>query len=172
MRYSLPTLALAKSTDAVMLLDGDQRIVEADWSVCDSTPANTEHNAEWENHALDLLGCVPQHFANSKDGSSDDASVVKNLREILLWARQNIYYLNGNVPEAAILAETEKWDPNSTTSSAKARFVEIARAIFGHSKTARVPASDILNAQRIHLGRLDESSPLIKSAFAAVDAVR
>ncbi|NMD97429.1 ATP-binding protein [Rhodococcus sp. BL-253-APC-6A1W] len=171
-KHSLPTLALAKSSDAVMLLDGDQRIDGADWSVCDSTPATGEHRETWEKHATALLGCVPQHFANSKNGSSDDDSVVKNLREILLWARDNIYYLDGKVPEAAILAETEASDPDSTTVEAKARFVEIARTTFGLGKSARVPALDILTAQRMHLSQLDESSPLIKSAFEAVNAVR
>ncbi|WP_354371028.1 ATP-dependent nuclease [Prescottella equi] len=170
--HSLPALALAKATDVVMLLDGDQLTGGADWTECDRIPATAENRDRWQELAKKLLGCVPKHFANTKGQEVDDESVVKNLRDILLWGRDNIYYLDGKVPEAALLAETEDWDPESRTPESKARFVEIARETFGHSASARVPSTDILSAQRIRLSKLDESSPLIKSAYAAIDAVR
>ncbi|MGF7122571.1 ATP-binding protein [Rhodococcus sp. AG1013] len=170
--HSLPALALAKATDVVMLLDGDQRTDSADWTECDRIPATAQNRELWQELAKKLLGCVPKHFANTKGQEVDDESVVKNLRDILLWGRDNIYYLDGKVPEAAVLAETEDWDPESKTRESKARFVEIARETFGHSASARVSSTDILSAQRIRLSKLDESSPLIKSAYAAIDAVR
>ncbi len=161
--HSLPALALAKATDVVLLLDGDQRIDTADWTECDRIPATGDNRERWQELAKNLLGCVPKHFANTKGKDVDDDSVVRNLRDILLWARDNTYYLDGKVPEAAVLNETEDWDPDAGTRKSKDRFVEIAREVFGHSSSARVPSADILSAQRIRLSGLDGSSPLIKS---------
>lgn len=171
-KHSLPALALTQATDVVILLDGDQRFDEADWNEVSQIPVTAENRARWEKLAEKLLGCVPTHFANTRGKSVDDESVVKNLHDILLWGSKHVLYLDGKVPEAAVLSETEEWDAASDTKASKSRFVEIARETFGHSAKASVPSTDILNAQRIRLGQLDERSPLIQSAFAAIDAVR
>ncbi|QXW01952.1 AAA family ATPase [Rhodococcus globerulus] len=171
-KYSIPALALSQSSDTVLLLDGDQRIENADWSLIDSLPTTPENRKNWEDLATSLLGCVPTHFADTRDSKVDDSSVAINLQTILKWSRQNVFYLDGKVPEAAILSETEGTSIDMSTAESKGRFVEIARTTYNLSQNEAVPARDILSAQRISLSKLGKDSPLLKSAFAAIEAIR
>ncbi|MEI4747973.1 AAA family ATPase [Rhodococcus erythropolis] len=171
-KYSIPALALSKSSETVLLLDGDQRLENADWSLIESLPATSENRKKWEDLATSLLGCVPIHFADTMGSKVDDASVSTNLQTILKWSRENVFYLDGKVPEAAILSETEGTSVDMSTTESKARFVEIARTTFNLSQNEEVPARDILSTQRISLSKLGEDSPLLKSACAAIEAIR
>ena len=192
-RSVIPTLAASHMSTSVVLLDGDQlprsrgsgvypcRDGVPDWSELDQIPTEAESDAEaeelverWRAVVESIFGESVRFDIHTRDGDSHRSNVreIQEIARNLRWCRDNVRFIAGRVPEAALLHEVDGHDPNMATKDAKAEIERITRSALNKANHESVTAAEILETQKRMLAGLANSahqaSPLLSSAYAAV----
>ncbi|MCG7630881.1 AAA family ATPase [Gordonia McavH-238-E] len=189
-RTVVPTLAVAGTTDTVVLLDGDQLKAlpegsgnphEPTWDRIDELPTDASTPAEaaalvkrWRELVEEILGTGSSFEIYGRDSDSfrSDKTEVSEINRNLRWCRSHVRFLAGYVPEAMLAHELDdQYDLMTPTSEAKKYFVHLAEQDID-PEYERVTAEDILAKQKTCLVRLAKKSgaksALLQSAYDAV----
>ncbi|MGI5165580.1 ATP-dependent nuclease [Spirillospora sp. CA-253888] len=152
--HFIPSFALSRTKDCLILLDGDQ--------VTESSNVTPEAVAETDLEGVVrvLLHGEPRLSLNGSGGTATPGERVAQLRAILQWCKRNLDFLPGDDPESLLLSMTN--EPVASSGS-KARWVERTRAALGREAWEPVTAQEILGEQERLLAQVDDQAPELVS---------
>ncbi|OBG76439.1 hypothetical protein A5700_21760 [Mycobacterium sp. E1214] len=159
----LPSLAIGGFEKAAILLDGDQSPATRNTSL-DAMDAIAARGEDLDE--LNTLWRLQFHAAEPNlHSDSDHSRDIPNLIACLTWAASHLAYLPGSSPEQALATALGDEDPSKTDTTWKEYWVNRVRSEL-HMTDEEIVTSDlILDLQRIELGRLPSSSPLLQAVY-------
>ncbi|MEU4517826.1 AAA family ATPase [Amycolatopsis sp. NPDC024027] len=143
----IPSFALARKSDSLVLLDGDQR------PDIDCPEPDEIQEANLEETANKIAGGEVRIFPDGHKGDSSAASKSAQLRLVLEWYRLNVDYLPGMVPEELLV---EMAGESLGDVDAKVYWKHRTRSSLGLEEWEAVTASEILAEQRRELAKVDD----------------
>ncbi|HTU90932.1 MAG TPA: AAA family ATPase [Gemmataceae bacterium] len=161
--YSLIPAFAALDQQCLIILDGDQRqTIPEVASVADADLESTVR--------LLLGGAEPKLLLHGGNDPDLPSSRLRELRRVISWMAGHVSYLPGGNPETMLL-RLEGDQAAYTSTGAKHKWEERARASMGRQPYESVESSDILGEQQRALATIRQESPEFQGIRSSVQVL-
>jgi hypothetical protein len=157
----LPIFSAEQRKDVLVMLDGDQKPMQAlpDPETVPST------DSEKLQKALNEAAGVKIKFAvDASAGKPNAEQIDLAVRELVKWTGKYVAYLPGNTPETFVWDNMKKDAESAVFDSLppKKRFDELARKELGRASYEHLSSQDILGTQLRRLATIPDTLPELK----------
>jgi predicted ATPase len=155
----VPVFSAEARSDILVLLDGDKK-PPADLPDPDHVPA--AESEQLREKLKEYSGVKIRFGVDGGAEGGDKAQIDAAVRGLVKWARENVDYLPGTVPEAFVwdnMAKTEETAEFDNVPDPKKRFDDLARKELGRESFESVSSGDILATQLRRLATMPADHP-------------